>query len=739
MASGWRPTTRVGIYQTSPVVAENLRRAIIAWGRGFGDESRGMVCMHAGHNLLKIGTNANSISALRAYFNFSLLAAINRTIYPVLTGVPDNIIAGTGSTFSYTLTPAGGTFNTQWSSSCGGTFSPSATSANVTYTPPAGATSCIITVQISDACGRVFFDSKIVSVQCELNVSRTVTNVSCNGGNNGSINMSISGSPGPYSWNWTRMSPAGSGSGSGNSITNLTGGSYNVTVTSPAGCQATFTSLVTQPNALVVTPVVTNYNCFGQTGSVSLGVTGGTPGYSYNWSGPGGYTASSQNISGRPAGTYSVTVTDANGCTSSTTATILGPASALTVVLTSKTDVSCLGENTGSINITASGGTPGYSYNWSDGATSEDRSGLGAGQYSVTVTDANGCTSSLVGIPINVIQNTDLGVLVNNISCAGGTNGSIEVTASGVSPFNLSWSGPVSGNPAGNEINVSGGSYTISNLSAGSYNISVTDGNNCTSVFSRTLTAPAVLVATPSVTNFLCFGQTGSVSLTVLGGTPGYNYNWSGPGGFTASTQNISNRPSGMYNVTVTDTRGCTALASGTITGPTSELVVGLGSKTNVSCNGNMNGAINIVVTGGTPGYGYVWSDGSTAQNRSGLSSGSYTVTVTDANGCTATRTEVISQPAPLVVTLTKTDPTCPPGANAPFNADGTITTVVAGGTSPYTYLWGDGPTSQNRSGLQAGTYSVTVTDANGCTAIQGVTLTNTLPLPSPPGVINNN
>lgn len=492
-AAGWRPTTKVGIYQTSPVVAENQRKAIIAWGRGFGDPNRGWVGMQAGHNLAqKDGkiVNANQVSAIRAFHNFSLLEAISRTVYPVLSGVPDVISAGTGTPFSYTLTPAGGSFTTLWSSSCGGTFSPSATSANVTYTPPPGATSCIISVRVTDACGRVFFTSKIVTVQRVLNVTRTVTNVSCSGGTNGAINMTITGSSGPYSWNWSRVSPAGTGSGSGNTISGLTAGSYNVTVTSPAGCQATFTNLVTQPNALVVTPVVNNYVCFGQSGAISLNVTGGT--------------------------------------------------------------------------------TP------------------------------------------------------------------------------------------------------------------------------RT-------------------------------------YSWTGPGGFTSTAQNITNLTAGTYNVTVTDANNCTGTAMATVTGPATGVSVNLASKTNVSCNGGSNGTINITTVGGTPNYMYSWSDGPTAEDRSGLVAGTYTVTVTDTNGCTATRTETITQPAPLVLSLTKTDPTCPPGSNLPFSANGSITVSVSGGSPNYSYVWSDGPTTQNRTGLQAGTYTVTVTDANGCTAMQSVTLVNLFPVPSPP------
>jgi large repetitive protein len=737
-ASGWRGTTNVGIYQTSPSVATNLRKALIAWGPGFGDSNRGWVCMHAGHSLLgkdKTGTiNDNVIQAVRAFNNFSLLAAIKRTIYPMLTGVPNTINAGVGTPFSYTLTPPGGTFTTQWTSSCGGTFSPSATSANVTFTPPAGATSCMIGVTVSDACGRAFYTSKLITVQCVLNVTQSVANTYCFGDSNGSIAMTITGAAGPYNWNWSRVSPAGTGSGSGTTIPNLSAGSYNVTVTSPAGCQSTFTSIVLNQALLTASATAVNPACFGQTGSVNLNPSGGVWPYVYSWSGPSGFTATTQNISNRPAGTYNVTVTDNNGCTATASATITAPASAVSVVLTSKTDVNCTGQSTGAINITASGGTPGYSYSWNTGATSEDRTGLAAGTYSVTVTDSKGCTAALTGITINTLQNTNLTIATNNVSCAGGNNGNIQVTATGIAPFNINWSGPVTGNPAGNEIAASGGSYTISSLSAGSYSVTVSDANNCTSTFTRTITAPTALLATTAATNFACFGQTGAVSLTVTGGTAAYTYSWAGPSGFTATTQNITNRPAGTYTVTVTDANNCTMTAMGTITGPATAVSVVLTSKTDINCSGGNTGAINITAAGGTPGYTYLWNNGSTTEDRTSLGAGTYSVTVTDSRGCTSALTGVmINVIGNTNLTIATTNVSCSGGTNGSIQ-------VTATGIAPFNINW-TGPVSGNPAGseiaasggsytiptLSAGSYSVTVTDVNSCPS----TFTRTITAPS--------
>jgi large repetitive protein len=737
-ASGWRPTTNAGIYQTLPTVAVNQRKAILAWGPGFGDTNRGWFCLHAGHklytadkDLADVTMDINQISAIRAFHNFSLLAAIKRTVYPSLTGVPDVISAGVGTPFSYTLTPSGGAWTTQWSASCGGTFAPSATSANVTYTPPPGATSCVINAKITDACGRVFFTSKVVTVQCVLNVSRTSANVSCNGGANGAINMTMSGAAGSYSWNWSRVSPAGSGSGSGTTISGLTAGSYQVTVSSPTGCQATFTQLIMQPASLTVTTTPTNYLCFGQSGAISANATGGTTPITYSWSGPGGFTSTNKNITNLFPGTYTVTATDALSCTSTSTTTVSGPATAVAVILDNKTDVSCNGGTNGVANITATGGTPGYTYAWSDASTVQDRTGLTADIYSVTTTDANGCQATL-NVTIAEPSALTLSSTTTNVSCAGGTNGSILVTATGgTAAYNESWSGTASGNPAGTEIAVSGGNYNISGLSAGTYQISVTDANGCIETVTQSVTAPAALAVTTTPTNYICFGQTGSITTTTTGGTIPVTYSWSGPGGFTSTSQNISNLSPGTYTVTVTDARSCTITSTATVSGPATAVTVTLDNKTDVSCNGGANGVAIITANGGTPGYTYAWSDGSTIQDRTGLTSDTYIVTATDVNGCRTSLNVIITEPTSLTLSIVPTHVSCFGGSN------GNIQVTATGGTAAYNVSW-SGTASGNPAGneiavsggnysiagLSAGTYTISLTDANGCaeTVTQSIT-----------------
>jgi hypothetical protein len=326
-------------------------------------------------------------------------------------------------------------------------------------------------------------------------------------------------------------------------------------------------------------------------------------------------------------------------------------------------------------------------------------------------------------------------------ACFGQANGQINMTISGApAPYSWNWTRV---SPAGSGM---GTGTSITGLQAGTYNVTVTAGPACSATFTQLVTQPNPIVATPTATNYLCFGQTGAVNLAVIGGTAPYSFSWTGPGGPYA-TQNISGLTAGTYNVTVTDANMCTTAAVATVTGPASAVSVVLANKTNVACFGGATGVINVTTSGGTSPYIYNWSDltppPAEPEDRSGLAAGTYTLTVTDANGCTATFQETITQPDALVLSISKIDPTCPPGANPPVNADGSIDLSVAGGTSPYTYNWADltppPAEPQDRSGLSAGTYSVTVTDANNCSASISTTLTALNPLPVAPTMINNN
>ena len=371
-------------------------------------------------------------------------------------------------------------------------------------------------------------------------------------------------------------------------------------------------SIVTPPS---LSNLVTNVSCNGgNNGSINLTVSGSTPPYSYSWNGPNGFNASTEDLTGLSSGSYTVNVSVPSGCVSSSTITVTQP-SLLQSSLT-KTDINCFGNSTGSINLTPTGGTTPYTFSWSNGSTTEDISLLSVGNYSVTITDANGCQTS------NSVTITQPSVLSSTStqfspSCFGATNGSINLTPTGgTSPYTFLWS-----NGATTE--------DIYSLSANTYSVTITDSKGCQVTRTVTITQPTQLTTTVTTTNINCYGDnTGSASVVASGGTLPYLYMWN-----TGNTQSsISNLTSGNYQITVTDNKGCTKINNLTITQP-SALSISLTITSYPFC-GSSNGTINGSVIGGTPPYTYLWSNGSTSQNLTNVAAGNYTLTVTDSKGC---------------------------------------------------------------------------------------------------------
>jgi hypothetical protein len=414
-----------------------------------------------------------------------------------------------------------------------------------------------------------------------------------------------------------------------------------------------------------------------------------------------------------------------------------------------KVDVDCYGENTGSIDLTVIGGSAPYTYAWvaaSGGVVPvgqsglQDLSGLVAGTYNVTVTDASGCqamTSVVITQPAAALATSATKV---DVLCYGLATGSIDLSVTGgTAPYSYAWSGSLGGIvPVGQA-----GLQDLSGLVAGTYSVVVTDANGCVANRSVVITQPAAALATSATkVDVLCYGlATGSIDLSVSGGTAPYSYAWSGSlGGVVpvgqAGLQDLSGLVAGTYSVVVTDANGCVANRSVVITQPAAALATSA-TKVDVLCYGLATGSIDLSVTGGTAPYSYAWSGSlggvvpvgqAGLQDLSGLVAGTYSVVVTDANGCVANRSVVITQPAAALATsATKVDVLC-------YGlATGSIDLSVSGGTAPYSYAWsgslgGVVPVGQaglqDLSGLVAGTYSVVVTDANGCVANRSVVIT---------------
>lgn len=394
-----------------------------------------------------------------------------------------------------------------------------------------------------------------------------------------------------------------------------------VTVTDVSGCTGTATAnviLSTPPNPSIIGTLV---YCSSSSTTLTTGSYS-----SYYWS----TGAITQSVTVTAANNpISVTVTDANGCTGSAT-TSVSPYTVTSSVI-SLTDVDCFSNSTGAVSVLPSGGVTPYTYLWSNGNTTNSINDLAAGSYTVTITDNNSCqgvsTYTIGQPPVLSVSET-----VSPISCNGQDNGMILANASGgTPPYQYLWPDSSTG-------------PSIGSLQAGTYSFTVTDANDCVdSVLNIILTDPPILRPSTSSDNPTCYGgNDGTASVTVTGGVPPYSYAWTG--GFSVPT--ITNLTSGIYIVTITDLNFCTATQIVTLYNPSAIV-----SVDSVTIDQSNHGNIDITVTGGTLPYAYIWSNGATTEDISGLSSGIYIVTITDINTCNATDSVLLDIPyLPLLI-----------------------------------------------------------------------------------------
>lgn len=552
-------------------------------------------------------------------------------------------------------------------------------------TPTASPTTTTTYTVIVDNGDCLFTGSSTVTV-IPFTLSTTNANIGCTS-SSGTVSVTVTnGGVPPYSYIWSN--------GSTVSNPSLPPGTYIVTVSDTGGCVSTATATVTGGANYPVVMAPTNPVCAGSTnGSIIVTTTGGLPPYTYTWSDPS--IGNTPNATGLGTGTYTVTLTDANSCTGTATATLSSPNSITPT--TSVTDVACFGELTGVATVTLTGGTLPYSYNWSNGGSSSTINNLPAGTYTVTVTDAVGCTVVTTAVVSQPATGMTASALGSNIACNGGGDGSISLIVNlGVGPFTYQWSngGGTTQNPTG--------------LSAGTYNVVVTDASGCTASASATITEPTALGATSTIQNISCNGNTnGGITVVPSGGTPTYTYTWDNGLPPTGTQVNLS---ANTYNLTITDGNGCIFTSSYVVTEPTALTVTATGET--VACFGGTDGDVTITVAGGSLPYSYLWSNGATNPNPSGLSDGTYSVIVTDANGCVATaQAQIVAPGSALLASATGSALVC----NG--TSTGSVTVTATGGTAPYIYSWDNGAGSTpNPTGLPANTYTVLITDANGCT-----------------------
>jgi len=476
----------------------------------------------------------------------------------------------------------------------------------------------------------------------------------------------------------------------------LTAGVYTVTVTDNNGCTTVSTVTLTEPSAIVLTTSSVSSNCGQADGQASVTATGGVSSYSYNWS--SGCTT--VNCTGLLAGTYTVTVTDGNGCTKTSTVNISDIGGG-TATATLDFNVSCNGGCDGQATVTMVGGVTPYTYSWSNNGTNATSTGLCAGTYTVTVTDSVGCVS----VDTTVISEPPLLVATitaqNDALCNGSSDGDATTSASGGTPgYTYAWS--------------SGGSNTTeTGLAAGVYTVTVTDNNGCTAIANVTIGEPTPVVASISGFNdALCNGSSsGDATANSTGGTSPYSYQWDANAG-NQTSQTATGLAQGSYSVTVTDNNGCTAVTSVTI-GEPSPIVITFTSN-DISCNGLCDGFVIVNVNGGTAPYNYLWNpapgNGQGTSTPSNMCAGTYSLNITDDNGCSFDTIFVLNEPAAISLNAVAKDVTCP------GDCDGNIDLSVLGGATPYSYTWGSGETTEDLFDLCIGVYGITVTDANGCT-----------------------
>jgi gliding motility-associated-like protein len=521
------------------------------------------------------------------------------------------------------------------------------------------------------------------------------TNVKCAGGTNGTATVTMTGGTTPFTYTWSPVPTTGQGTAT---ASGLGAGTYSCSVSDNGGCTTTQTVIITAPTALTAPNTPTNVTCNGgSNGSATLTASGGTGAYTYSWT-PAPASGTAATASNLTAGSYTCTVTDANGCTITSPVTITQP---VAVTATSTSNPALCGTTNGSATATGANGVGAYTYSWNpSGQTTQTATALGAGTYTCSLTDANGCTATTTVTVGNTGGPTVTLGAPTNITCFGLCNGAAPVTATGgIGPYTYSWTpAPGAGQATAN----------ATALCAGTYTCNVTDSQGCVSSVTVVITQPVALAASSSATNVVCFGQAnGTATGTATGGTTNYTYSWNPAPGAGQGTLSASLMTAGTYTLNVTDANGCTVTSTATITQP--PLLTLNAAGVNATCAGKCNGQLICIPAGGTTNFSFSWNTGCVQASCMNACAGTYTATVTDAHGCTATDTALVKQPTPLAVNMTPKPAHC----NKP---DGHDSVFVSGGTAGYTYSWSPGASNSFVApNLLPGSYTVYIQDNNGC------------------------
>ena len=533
-------------------------------------------------------------------------------------------------------------------------------------------TTTTYSVTITDPNGFSISDEIIVNIS-EPEVIINTSEVSCYGQNDGAIDLVPSGN---YTYLWDNEETI-------EDRENLSAGTYIVNITNDLGCSQQQVITITEPSAISLNETVTHISCYGNSdGMINLNPSGGTGSLDYNWTGVTNST--NQDISGLPVGNYAVTVVDDNNCTTASSWNISQPDEISIGMIPSLT--SCFDSEDGQIQTNVNGGTGTLNYKWNNGATTPELSGVTAGTYTVTVSDANLCEAT-ESVTIFAPLEIEVDAIIALASCSGNNDGSIITTATGgIGNYQYVWNTGLT-------------SPDLENLMAGTYTVTISDDNMCQQITEFVVSQNSDIEVSSNVSHVSCYeGNDGAIDISPNGGSGSFSFIWN-----TGDTiQNINQLETGDYIVTVFDENNCQEIQLFTIDSP--EEIIIFPTVTPVSCYGGMDGAYEVDITGGIGGYILEWSGGGNTE----LTADTYTIIVTDENNCQQSLDITIPQPDSLYASLQVVHPT--------LGGDGMITASGIGGTSPYNFEWNDGEyTGDQLTNLSGGVYALTLTDGNGC------------------------
>ncbi|MEX2513824.1 MAG: gliding motility-associated C-terminal domain-containing protein [Cyclobacteriaceae bacterium] len=530
---------------------------------------------------------------------------------------------------------------------------------------------------------------EVLQPNSPITVHPLIMDVRCAGENSGSIDLIVTGGSSPYTYQWSTGEIS-------RAVQNKAGGSYQVEVRDAKGCVIIQNIEIMEPASIQVEANIENVSCkWGNDGSISLDISGGTGTFQVMWS--NGMNGSS--ITGLRAGVYTAFVLDDQSCFESYTYHIIEPEEPLSVIGQSNSEL-CFFDDVISLELTVMGGTTPYSYEWSNEMTTKDLVDIESGTYTVRVTDAMGClveeTFNVPGpsSPMDVQLTGKFGI------CSNDERGEISATVSGgQAPYTFLWSNGAT-------------TSSLTNLNSGIYRLQVTDAKGCWVEETVEIIRPRDLnVSLEAINGVSCFGANdGMIQIAVHNNDTPFKISWSHG---VADQLTISNLAGGVYTATIEDTVGCITTVAYQIREP--ESLTYYETVEDISCFGEENGAISLEVRGGTAPYYYEWSNGASSRMIRDLSPGSYSVRITDRMGCTTLAEFRVAEPKLLEVKVSYSELlVCNGDDNGFINLD------IIGGVQPYRISWSDRPElgTQNRNGLEAGSYTVMVTDDNHCSQV---------------------